>query len=52
MSDDKEEIKVTEKDEIIIPLTQTEEVTPGVFRITPNAAFREWVKRQASIKIV
>lgn len=48
---DEKQIEVTKNDELIIPIEQTEEVSPGVIRIKPNDAFREWVKRSASVKI-
>jgi len=48
---DEKQIKVTENDDLIIPVEQTEKVAPGVIRVKPNDAFREWVKRQAAIKI-
>lgn len=49
----KREIEVAENDDLVIPIEQTEQTeTPGVIRIKPNAALREWVKRQAAIKII
>lgn len=50
--DEEKQITVNEKDEIIIPTSAVEQVEPGIFRIKPNDAFREWVKRQKAIKIV
>ena len=52
MNEDKEkQIEVTENDELLIPIEQTEEISSGVIQVKPNDAFREWVKRQAAIKI-
>lgn len=47
---DEKQIEVTENDEIIIPIEQTEKIVPGVIRIKPNNALREWAKRQGTIK--
>jgi hypothetical protein len=43
---DERQIEVDENDELVIPVEQTEEVELGVLRIKPNAALREWAKRQ------
>jgi hypothetical protein len=51
MDDQERQIEVTENDELVIPLEQTEEVQPGILRIKPSAALREWAKRQGEIKI-
>jgi hypothetical protein len=54
MADDKQ-IEVTENDELLIPVQQINEVTPGVYRINPDskgyAKLRAWAKRQGTIKI-
>ena len=47
-----QQIEVTENDEIVIPIEQMEKIAPGMIRVKPNDTFREWVKRQAAIKIV
>lgn len=54
MSDERQ-IEVTENDEIVIPVEKMDEVTPGVYRISPGdpgyAKLRAWAKRQGEIKI-
>jgi hypothetical protein len=39
-------------DELTIPVNQIEQVSPGVFRVKPSDALREWARRQGKIKIV